>query len=223
MRRKKTPGRGRRAAGVSKTERRQQILISARDVFAKRGYHQAAVKDIVAAAGVAHGTFYLYFEDKRAVLTELLNSFWLRIGAAIPTIETDNPERSVSEQIRQNILAILKVCLGERAMTKILLTDAVGLDQEFDLKLRSFYEEVAQLLIQTLTEGQSLGIVVEGEPRVLAYLTVGAIKELLYQAVTLGLTEPSADALADQMFIFLRDGLLRQEERPPAKRRKRAR
>ena len=42
----------------------------------------------------------------------------------------------------------------------------------------------------------------------LAYLSIGALKELLYQAVTLGLAEQSADVLTDQIYTFLREGYL---------------
>ena len=80
-------------------------------------------------------------------------------------------------------------------MTKILFTDAAGIDSAFDRKLATFYDAVVQLLTESLRDGQTLGIVRDGEPRVLAYLTLGALKELLYQAVTLGLAEESADRL----------------------------
>ena len=59
--------------GVDKNERRQQILLHARDVFARRGYHAAKIDEIVGAAGVARGTFYLYFEDKRAIFEEIVD------------------------------------------------------------------------------------------------------------------------------------------------------
>src|SRR5215472_15244370 len=62
-----------RLLGMDKTERRAQILAHARDVFAKRGYHAAKIDDIVSAAGVARGTFYLYFEDKRAIFEEIVD------------------------------------------------------------------------------------------------------------------------------------------------------
>jgi AcrR family transcriptional regulator len=51
---------------MDKAERRQQILNHARDVFAKRGYYAAKIDDIVTAAGIARGTFYLYFASSRA-------------------------------------------------------------------------------------------------------------------------------------------------------------
>ena len=79
-----------------------------------------------------------------------------------------------------------------------------------------------QLLTESLKDGQALGIVADGEPRVLAYLTIGALKELLYQAVTLGFAEESADVLTQQMFTFLSGGYLRlteaKETRRPRKR-----
>jgi hypothetical protein len=43
-------------------------------------------------------------------------------------------------------------------------------------------------------------------------LTLGALKELLYQAVTLGFAEESADVLTQQMYGFLSRGYLRANE-----------
>jgi AcrR family transcriptional regulator len=210
--------------GANKVERRQQILLSAREVFARRGYHQATIDDIVANAGVARGTYYLYFEDKRAVFSDLIDRFSARLTMAIVTIHTDDPGRTVGEQVRQNIRAVIGTCLADRTMTKILFTDATGIDADFDRKLLTFYDTVVQLLTESLKEGQRLGIVADGEPRVLAYLSIGAIKELLYQAVTLGLSEESAEVLTQQIYAFVSGGYLRTDESPggPARSGRRA-
>lgn len=205
-------------SSAKKAERRQEILRAARDTFARRGYHQATIDDIVVEAGVARGTFYLYFEDKRAVFSDLIERFSERITAAIVRIVTDDPARPVTEQVHENIRAILSVCLAERAMTKILFTDAVGVDPAFDRRVANFYDSVMQLLTESLRDGQTLGIVADGEPRVFAYLTIGALKELLFQAVTLGLTEESAEALTQQMYTFLREGCLRVPGPGPRRR-----
>jgi AcrR family transcriptional regulator len=194
---------------MRKAERRQNILLAAREVFKKRGYHQATIDDIVAEAGVARGTYYLYFEDKRAVFSELIDRFSAKITMAIMRIALDDPARSVAEQARSNIRAIVGLCLAERAMTKMLITDTAGIDPAFDRKLATFYDQVVEYLEESLREGQALGIVADGEPRVLAYLSIGALKELLYQAVALGLTEESADALTEQIYGFLCSGYLR--------------
>jgi len=208
---------------VGKIERRQHILAAARDVFAKRGYHEATIDDIVAEAGVARGTFYLYFEDKRAVFAELIDRFSAKITMAIQRIDPADKGRTVADQARENIRAIVGVCLAERAMTKVLLTDVARIDPAFERKLFTFYDTVVQMLTESLRDGQTLGIVADGEPRVMAVLTIGALKELLYQAVTLGLAEESAEALTAQIYQFLCGGYLRvHEPAAPRGRRKRS-
>ena len=51
----------------TRTDRRTQLLQAARSVFAKKGYEEATVAEIVGRAGVAQGTFYLYFPGKEAL------------------------------------------------------------------------------------------------------------------------------------------------------------
>lgn len=46
---------------------------AARGVFGDVGYATARVEDIVAAAGVSHGTFYTYFDNKAAALDALID------------------------------------------------------------------------------------------------------------------------------------------------------
>ena len=55
----------------SEAQRRQQILSAARSVFDEKGYESATVSDIVKTAGVAQGTFYLYFDSKKDIVVEL--------------------------------------------------------------------------------------------------------------------------------------------------------
>ncbi len=60
------------------------------------------------------------------------------LSMAIVRIVTDDASRSVVEQVRENIRSIIAACLAERAMTKILFTDSVGVDPAFDRKLQTF-------------------------------------------------------------------------------------
>ncbi len=189
-----------------KAERRAQILSCARNVFARRGYHAAKIDEIVEAAGVARGTFYLYFDDKRAIFAELVDRFLARLHLSIQRIDV---EGDIAEQVKENARAVITLFLHDHAMTKILLTDAPGLDAEFDRKLLAIYEEMIEYLVKSLEEGQSLGIVSEGDARIFAFLTVGAIKELLQQAVRRDFGEDRAGWLADQVYAFLSGGYLR--------------
>lgn len=51
-----------------------RLRAAARRVFERRGYAAARVEDIVAEAGVSHGTFYTYHENKAAVLDALIDA-----------------------------------------------------------------------------------------------------------------------------------------------------
>lgn len=195
---------------MDKAERRQRILQHARDVFAKHGYHAAKIDDIVTAAGVARGTFYLYFEDKRAIFEEIVDRTFARLGMSIMRVDTEHPNRSVGEQVRDNIRAIVHALLEDPATTKILLSDAVGLDPAFDRKLISFYEETGKMLESSLADGQERGIVAAGDTRMFAIMTLGALKEILYQVTMRGLDYPE-DRIVEQLYGFLCTGYLRSE------------
>ncbi len=193
---------------MRKAERRQKILTHARDVFARRGYHDAKIEDIVLAAGIARGTFYLYFKDKRAVFEEIVDRAFTNIGMAIVRVDPRDPARTVAEQVHENTRRIVGTLLEDRPTTKILLTDAVGLDPAFDRKLQSFYEVVERLLVESLTEGQELGVVAPGDPRMFAYLILGAMKEVLFQVVSREATYTETQVV-EGIFAFLKQGCLR--------------
>lgn len=190
---------------MGKTERRQDLLRAARDVFATKGYHDAKVDDIVALAKVAKGTFYLYFRDKRSVFAELVDGLFMRLGTAILKVDTLG---DVENQIKHNIRAIVAVLLDDPALTKILLSYAAGLDAAFVQKIQSFYDGVKRLLDASLAEGQSLGIVAEGNPKLFATFTIGALKEILFEIVT-DKAPRSREELVEELFRFLQAGYLR--------------
>ncbi len=53
---------------------RARLLEAAREVFADRGYAASRVEDVVAVAGVSHGTFYTYFHNRADVLDALIDA-----------------------------------------------------------------------------------------------------------------------------------------------------
>ncbi|HWF57805.1 MAG TPA: TetR/AcrR family transcriptional regulator [Candidatus Dormibacteraeota bacterium] len=47
---------------------RSRLVAAGEEVFGRRGFHDASIAEITQGAGVAQGTFYLYFESKRDLL-----------------------------------------------------------------------------------------------------------------------------------------------------------
>ena len=48
----------------NKTDKKKRLLESAFELFLDKSVNSTAVDDVVKGAGVAKGTFYLYFKDK---------------------------------------------------------------------------------------------------------------------------------------------------------------
>ncbi len=81
-----------------KQARRGQLVEAAASVFMQRGVAATSVDEIVRAAGVAKGTFYLYFDTKDAMVTAVAEAMVLGVADRIQTIATD-PDRSPVERL----------------------------------------------------------------------------------------------------------------------------
>jgi len=58
-------------ASKSPSKTREKLIRAAVELFAKKGFEKTTVDEIVAKAGVAKGTFYLYFKSKDDLIKEL--------------------------------------------------------------------------------------------------------------------------------------------------------
>lgn len=59
---------------VKKEHKRKDLLNAAFELFTSKGFHDTSIADIVAKAGIAKGTFYLYFKDKTDIRNRLISS-----------------------------------------------------------------------------------------------------------------------------------------------------
>lgn len=56
----------------NKLSKRNALLKTAFDLFAEKGFAKTTISDIVEKAGLAKGTFYLYFKDKYDLRDKLI-------------------------------------------------------------------------------------------------------------------------------------------------------
>lgn len=77
--------RSRTANGATeKGERTRQLIISsAREVFEDKGYVDVRVSDIVRKAGIAHGSFYTYFNNKLEVFQAIVRQVGMDVDEAV--------------------------------------------------------------------------------------------------------------------------------------------
>ena len=73
----------RRRSYLPADARRAQLLATAKQLFARRGYPGVNIADICKEARVARGTIYQYFGNKRDLLIALLDDIAARVEAVL--------------------------------------------------------------------------------------------------------------------------------------------
>ena len=190
----RTPDRDKRAA----------LLRAARDVLVEEGYHHAKIDEIAARAGVAKGTYYLYFGDKRAIFAELVDGLVGRIEAAIVRVDET---ADLGAQVRHNIRATIAVLAEDLALARLVLGVTRGLDAAFTDTITRLHVGVITLLSRTLADGQTLGVVAAGDTELLAAFAIGALKEAVLRSAELG--PARREQLVTELAKFLEEGFLR--------------
>ncbi len=171
---------GRKTRALERRARRRlQILAAACGVFSAKGYHATSVADILKAARIARGTFYLYFPSKRAIFDELLEQMFSQIRGALKRIKVGQGEHPVLDQMYLNVRGVVDVLLDERELTIILLRESLGLDPDLDRKINDFYERTALLIEGALDLGQSMGVVRACDARLVSFCVLGSVKEVM--------------------------------------------
>ncbi len=84
---------------------RQLLIDSAVGVFAERGYARATTKEIAKAAGVAEGTIYRHFSDKR----DLFQAAFLEKSSLMSEEFLRLPELAGSSTVRENLKRFMQI------------------------------------------------------------------------------------------------------------------
>lgn len=192
---------------MPREDRRLQLLTCARRVFARKGYHQASVDDVIHEAGVARGTFYNYFDGKRAVFQEVLEDLFHKVWDSVRPIRT-GPDEDVAGQIAANLLSLCALLDGDRDIPRIVLADAMGVDPEADRAVARFYQSCRERLARALEKGQELGIVAPGDTTTLAICIMAILKEYWVQLL-LGTEPPPLAAFLGELQRVFEVGWLR--------------
>ena len=111
---------------------RDALVQAARKVFERDGFLNARVTDIADAAGVAHGSFYSYFKDKKEILAAVLAELQEEMlhPRLSRTALDDDPAAAVEEANRGYLEAY-----RSNAGLMALLEDMAAIDEDF-LRLR---------------------------------------------------------------------------------------
>lgn len=104
----------------TETETSKRILQAARQLFARQGYDATTTKDLAHAAGVAEGTVFRHFPNKKAILVEVATQGWIEILTDLLTeLSEMGSYKAVAQVMRKRMLNfrkngdLLRVCFLE--------------------------------------------------------------------------------------------------------------
>ena len=117
--------------------RRERILDAAFTTFAGRGYRDASVDDIAAAAETSKGGVYFHFPTKESIFRELMRTTADKLVGKVEravALETDPIARA--ETALQTVLATFA---GHRTMARLLFLDVVGAGRVFQAEANGLH------------------------------------------------------------------------------------
>lgn len=127
---------------LNKKEKERSLYLAAYNLFTTKGINNTAISDIVNEAGVAKGTFYLYFNDKYDILNKIvLNKSIKVLYLAMKETKTRSFD-SYSEEILFFIDYIIDFFEKEQLMLQLIHKN---LSWGVYRKVREDYEKISEL------------------------------------------------------------------------------
>ena len=146
---------------------RRRLLESAERIFAELGYHEASIVKITEAAGVGQGTFYLYFDSKKAVFDEVVLDLNARVRHAMTEAAAPGATRAEKELL--GFGAFFRFTAEHPALYRII-RQAEFVSPEI---LHLHYERLTSGYTAGLRQAMDAGEVADGDEEVLAWSLMG--------------------------------------------------
>jgi len=146
---------------------RTRLLEAAETVFAELGYHDASIVKITEAAGVAQGTFYLYFAGKQEIFEELVRDLNRRVRHAMARGAEAGRTRVEAELL--GFRAYFEFAAKNGALYRIIRQAEFVSPQT----LHEHYDAIASGYVAALEAAMDSGEVARMDPQVLAWALMG--------------------------------------------------
>lgn len=166
------------------TRTKRKLFDCAAKLFLENDFNQVSVEQIVEAAGVAKGTFYIYFPSKDALIAEFISDYVERVDADYRKIWQDAPLGMTVEQLVLVLVEKITDTLTEtigcdsmRTVYKLLLEHNLAMSGVSGYS-RDLYIGFTELLTEGMRRGEFKNAM---PPEALARHFVLALRGLSYE------------------------------------------
>jgi AcrR family transcriptional regulator len=176
-----------------------RILDAALDIFARKGYHDTRMDEIVAGSQTSKGSIYFHFPNKEQLFLALVDQFANLLERRITEAISEHDRGMVKVQ------AALEACLATfgryRRQAKVVLVQASGLGNTFEQKRLAINDRFAALIALYLQEAVDVGEIAPLDTEVVAQAWMGAIYNLVIRWVYTG--EPDSERILQALVPML--------------------
>jgi AcrR family transcriptional regulator len=175
-----------------RSQRRADLLQAAVERFTAKGIERTTIDEIVGAAGVAKGTFYLYFDSKEQVVaalrTEMVERSLVSADAFVRGVREDEPWAV----LRSTIEGFVDHLLGNR--DRVRLFAQVGISAATDEVFAECDRKVDEAIAAGIRAGIERGAFDVQDPPMTAALLRNAVEGTVNAAILAG-DDPDRDRL----------------------------
>ena len=191
---------------MKKSNTKRKIIQKATDLFYKRGFVKASIRDIVKAVGVTNSTVYIYFKNKDEILFSIVDDIYQKlIDLQNKTIEAhDDPLECLRELIRNQVLLINR----RKKEFKVYIEEQYQLSPDLRNKARDQQRRVFKIMYNKICEAEDKGLLRSIDKHVAVFSIFGMINWTYRWVVEGG--PMSIEEIVDQIMDLLCSGLVRK-------------
>lgn len=168
-----------------KIEKKMKILDTAFSLFRNSSVSATAIDDIVKAAGIARGTFYLYFKDKSDLLEEIIlykSTEYMREVLRQTFSEYSREESDIFSFVRSFLNHYIDFLIENREMLPVMSKNLSSCLRN----LPEFYDpEIEEIYSRMIKEMEKLGYS-EQTAHITVYLIVDMMGSVCSDSILLG-------------------------------------
>jgi TetR/AcrR family transcriptional regulator len=196
------------------TDRRQQLIETALDVFSRKGFDGATTKEIAVAAGVTEAIVFRHFPNKQALYTAVVQAkrdqaeiqAWL---AAVKSFIGQNDDAGLFREIARAMLACYR---DDPRHERVMLFAALQGHQQTLVEHRRFSLPIMKLLTDYVVRRQREGALKPGPPSAVIAAIAGMASHYAMMTALFGFdTGTKDDDMVDAFVNILMDGVRAQK------------